>query len=141
KIDDGTVFAYNFSSLAQWSSTGSGNWSANGNWSTSQGNTVGTPGVRGNTGDTATFGSIIGNRSATITLDVPVTLSAITFSNTGAGNYTLVGGGSNTLTMDNSGSGATIAVTAGSPVIDAPVVLVDNLIVSGSGTLTFGNSS
>ena len=44
--------------------------------------------------------------------------------------------------MNNSGSGATIAVTnRSSNVINATVVLGDNLTVSGSGMLAFGTSS
>ena len=53
--------------------------------------------------------------------------------------YTLSGSGANTLTLNNSGSGATIAVANGSHAINAPVVLADNLTVSGSGTLAFGS--
>ena len=59
--------------------------------------------------------------------------------------YTLSGGGTNTLTFNNSGSGATITVTDGSHQINAPVVLGDNLLVATSGanpwTLTFGSAS
>jgi autotransporter-associated beta strand protein len=136
------VTGYVYSGKAQWAVAGSGIWSSNGNWSDTQGSGgPGTPGVAGYAGDTATFGSVIGNNAACITLDTPVTLSAISFSNTAAGGYTLSGSGANTLTLNNSGSGATITVADGSHVVSAPVVLADNLTVSGSGTLAFGTAS
>ena len=45
------------------------------------------------------------------------------------------------MTLSNSGYGATITVANGSHAINAPVVLADNLTVSGSGTLAFGAAS
>ena len=51
------------------------------------------------------------------------------------------GAGSNTVTLNNSGNGASIVADAGSHEIDAPVVLADNLTLSGSGNLTFGAAS
>ena len=79
----------------------------------------------------------------TITLDEPVTLGTLILGNSDSTTvgYTLIGSGSNTLTFSNSGYGATITVANGSHVIDAPVVLADNLVVSGSGKLAFGTSS
>ena len=132
-----------YSGKAQWNVAGPGNWSSNGNWTDAQGNgATGAPGVSGFAGDTATFGNAVGNSSPTITLERPGGRPhAITFSNTGAGVYTLSGSGSNTLTLNNSGSGAMVAVADGINVIDAPVVLTDNLVVGGSGMLAFGNSS
>ena len=78
-----------------------------------------------------------------ITLDSPETIGNLVLGNSGSPNvgYTLSGSGSDTLTFSNSGSGATITVTNGSHVINAPVFLADNLMVSGIGTLAFGNSS
>jgi autotransporter-associated beta strand protein len=82
----------------------------------------------------------------TITLNEPVTLGMLVLgSGTPGVGYTLSGSGSNTLTFNNSGSGATITVTDGSHVIDAPVVLADNLVVTNGGTnawtLSFGTAS
>ena len=78
----------------------------------------------------------------TVTLDAPQTVGSLLL---GSGNpgmgYTLSGSGSNTLTFSNSGNPATITVSDGGHVINAPVVLADNLVVSGSGTLAFGNAS
>ena len=45
------------------------------------------------------------------------------------------------MTLDNSGSGATISVSDGSHVIDAPLVFNDNVTVSNSGRLAFSSSS
>ena len=131
-----------YSGKAQWNRPGSGNWSSDNNWSDTLGDgAAGAPGVHGYSGDAATFGASIGGTSAVVTLDTSATVSALTFSNTAAGSYTLSGSGANTLTLNNSGSGATITVASGNHLIDAPVVLSDNVVVSGSGMLAFGNSS
>ncbi len=45
------------------------------------------------------------------------------------------------MTFDNPGSDATIALAGGTHIVNAPVVLGDNLVVTGSGTLEFSNSS
>ena len=45
-----------------------------------------------------------------------------------------------TLTLQNSSGPATVTVDSGSHVINDPVVLGSPLVVSGSGTLTFGSS-
>ncbi|MGO9109422.1 MAG: beta strand repeat-containing protein, partial [Thermoguttaceae bacterium] len=134
-----TVTGEIYSGQGVWAAAGSGNWHSFGNWTAGGG----VPGVDGtlSAGDRATFGSAIGSSSATVTLDTPVAVSAITFSNTAGGSYTLSGKGSNTLTLNNSGNGTTITVTNGIHVIDAPVVLADNFVVSGSGTLNFDNAS
>ena len=78
----------------------------------------------------------------TVTLDIPLTLGTLTLGNSNSSSvgYTLSGSGANTLTLNNSGRGATISVTNGSHAINAAVVLADNLVVSGSGTLAFGNA-
>ncbi len=54
--------------------------------------------------------------------------------------YTLSGVGSNLLTMDYGGAGATITVTDGTHAINAPIVLNDNLTISNSGSLTVGGA-
>ena len=72
-----------------------------------------------------------------------MTLGTLQFGNCGSTSvgYALNSSGSNSLTFSNSGSGATITVIDGSHVIDVPVVLADNLVVTGNGTLALGNSS
>ena len=74
-----------------------------------------------------------------MTLDEPTVLGQVVFDS--PQGYTLAGRGGNTLTLDNSGIRATIAASGGPQTIDAAVVLADNLVVSGSGTLVFGDSS
>jgi autotransporter-associated beta strand protein len=119
--------------FAVWASAGSGSWSNSGNWTSGVPNAVGAWAVF-NASTTAAM---------TITLDSPQTVGNLVLGNSGSTSvgYTLMGSGSNSLTLNNSGSGATITVTDGSHVIDAPVILADNLLVSGGGTLAFGNSS
>jgi autotransporter-associated beta strand protein len=116
-----------------WASAASGKWSDSTKWSNGVPNAVGA-GAELSASTTAAL---------TVTLDTPVTLGMLQFGNSGSSSvgYTLSGSGSNTLTLSNSGSGATIAVIDGPHVIEAPVVLADNLVVSGSGTLAFSNSS
>ena len=83
----------------------------------------------------------------TVTLDEAVTLGSLLLGNSASSSvgYTISGSGSNTLTLNNSGSGATIAVSGGSHQINAPVLLSDNLLVTSSGanpwTLSFGSAN
>jgi autotransporter-associated beta strand protein len=114
-----------------WAAAVSGNWSDSTKW---------TGGVPNSVGQWAVFRTST-TADVTITLDSPETVGGLVLGGSGSTDYTLSGGGTNTLTFNNSGSGATIAVIAGSHAIDAPVVLADNVLVSGSGTLGFGNSS
>ena len=107
------------SGSATWGSMSGGSWSTPINW---QGYDIPA------SGGTVAFGSAISN-SATITLDTSPTLSALTFDNSAAG-YTIVAGGSNTLTLSSSGS---IAVVSGTHSISAPIVLPGSLAVSMTG--------
>ena len=85
--------------------------------------------------------------AVTVTLNTPVTLGSLQFGNSGSPRtgYVLSGSGSNTLTLNNSGNGATITVTDGSHAINAPVILAENLTVTKGGTnawtLSFGSAS
>jgi fibronectin-binding autotransporter adhesin len=128
---------YGLAVTSAWAAPVSGNWSSASNWTQAPPNAVGA-------------GAVINAPTAaalTITLDEPVTLGALLLGNSGGASvgYTLSGAGSNTLTFSNSGNGATISVTDGTHAINAPVVLADNLVVTGSGanpwTLTFGPAS
>ena len=118
---------------ARWASAVSGSWSTASNWGGA------TPGAIG--------ADVVMNAPTTspvaITLDSPQTVGTLQLGNSGGRGvgYMLSGGGTDTLTLNNSGSGAMIAVTDGSHAVSAPVVLADNLAVSGSGTLAFGCSS
>jgi fibronectin-binding autotransporter adhesin len=86
--------------------------------------------------DTAIFGS--GGVGNPVNLDVAETVGGISFTNA-AGSYTI--SGANTLTLDNSGSGAAINVTAGTAnAINTAVALSDNLTVTANSgkTVTLG---
>ena len=117
--------------------------------------------VSGNWGDsTMWIGGVVPNAiGATVVLDQPTksqcvvtvngpeTVGALLLGNSASTSvgYTLKGSGAtNTLTFNNLGNGATITVLGGKQVITAPVVLADNLLVSGNGTawtLVFGTAS
>ena len=116
-----------------WASAVSGNWSTASNWGGA---------APGAVGAVVAFNAPT-NSPLTITLDSPQTVGTLQLGNSGSPSvgYTLTGSGTNTLTLNNSGSGAMIAVSNGTHVIDAPVVMADNLVVTGSGTLQFGESS
>jgi autotransporter-associated beta strand protein len=115
-----------------WAFPASGNWSNSANWTS-----LPVP--------SAVFAWAVLNAATTaalnVTLDEPVTLGTLEFGNSASVGYTVSGAGSNTLTMNNAGLGASILVDNGSHVVNAPVILFDNLTVSGSGTLTFSASS
>ena len=110
-----------------WTHAISGTWSSTGSWS---------GGVPPNAAGPSALFSAPTTVALSITLDSPQTVGALQFGNSDNATvgYTLNGGGSNTLTLNNSGSGATITVTGGSHAIDAPVVLADNLVVTTGGT-------
>ena len=105
-----------------------------------------TGGLPGAAGDVAVFGPVI-TQPRTVIIDQPTTLGQIVLDS--PQGYTLAGApsgsGSNTLTLDNSGStlagyplagrGAAITVNNGWHVIAAPVVLADNLVVESGGSL------
>ena len=124
-------------SVPTWSTSAGGSWSNPSNWTGSVPNGVGA-------GAAFTAGT---TSPVTVTLDMPVTLGTLAFGNSAStsSGYTLVGGGTNTLTFSNSGNGATITVTDGTHAINAPVILADNLTVTTGSTspwtLSFGTAS
>lgn len=107
-----------------WTNNGDGNWSAGANWSSN-------PTVPQAAGDGATLG--VGSAYTTVALNTPVSLGVVNFTNA---NSFLISDSGNTLTFDNTGVGAAVAVTGGaSNVIASAVALNDNLaIASGAGT-------
>ncbi len=121
-----------------WANAVSGSWSSTGNW---------LGGVVPNAAGAGAVFNASTTAALTITLDSPQTVGTLQFGNSGSAHvgYTLSGSGSNYLTLNNSGSGATITVTGGSQAIDAPIVLADNLVVTTGGTtawtLSFGTAS
>ena len=119
-----------------WSTANSGSWNSTGSW------TGGVPNL-------AAAGAVINQPTASrlkITLDAPQTVGTLLLgAGSQGGGYTVHDTGSNKLTFDNAGNGATITVTDGAHEIDAPVVLNDDLTVTSSGastwTLSFGSAS
>lgn len=117
---------------AGWTNSVSGNWSTGANWSSN-------PNVPHIAGDTAVLGA--GTNNITVTLDAAETAGSLNFTNTGS--FTIADAG-HLLTLDNSGSGATLNVTHGaSNVIAAPVFLNDNATItitpSLGNVLSFSN--
>jgi len=111
---------------------------------------VGTNWGTGSAPNGAGCGAVINastSAAVTITLDEPAALGTLLLGNSASTTvgYTLNGAGSNTLTLNNSGSGTTITVTDGTHAINAPVILADNLVVTtgstNSWTLSFGTAS
>ena len=100
---------------------GGGLWSVAGNW------TGGPPAANGR----ATLGSILtaANAPATINLDVPVSLTKLTFDNTN--KYILSGANTLTLTGD-----AEIIASSGSHEVAVVVAGTSGLNISGGGTVT-----
>jgi autotransporter-associated beta strand protein len=114
------------------------NWSDRSNWTFgAASNGMSQPAVL-NTSTTA---------AVTVTLDEPVTLGTLVLGNSDSTSvgYTVSGSGTNTLTFNNAGYGAAIAVTDGTRAINAPVVLADNVVVTTGSTnpwtLRFGTAS
>ena len=126
-----------FQSVGIWRNAASGSWATAGNWTS---NTV--PNGRN-------VGVEINAPTAspiTITLDGSQTVGALLLGNSASSTtgYTLSGGSGGSLTLDNSGSTATITVTDGNHVISAPLILTAGLTVTPatSATLTIsGNVS
>jgi probable HAF family extracellular repeat protein len=124
-----------------WASAVSGNWSDGGKWTGTVPNGI----------DARAAFNVSTTAAVTVTLDTPVTLGALQFSNSASTSfgYTLIGGGTRSLTLSNSGlphaGGATIAVAGGTHAIDVPIILADDLVITSSGTnpwtLSFGTAS
>src|SRR5262249_45332144 len=112
------------------SDSGSFSWATAANWSNHQ---VPTSGV-------VTFAGSPGT-PITVTLDGPQSAGSLLFSAAPGDGYTLTQGGGGTLTLNNSGSAATISVGSGSHALDLPASLADGLTVVGSGQVAFGATS
>lgn len=115
--------------VASWTAAASGNWSVGGNWG---GASPSAPGaiVAIDAPSTAPL---------TVWLDGPQTVGTLRLGNSASASvgYTVSGSGANALTLDNSGSSAVIEVESGRQVIGAPVLLADDLLVTGGGNLQF----
>lgn len=129
----GTVTLTIVSSVAvdTWTNSASGNWTAGANWDSN-------PNVPHVAGDVASLG--MGTAYTTVTLDAPETVGALNFTN---GNSFALANVGNTLTLDNSGSGASIRVSGGSSnLIAAPVLLNDSatITVNSGDVLSLSNT-
>ncbi len=123
---------------ANWMVAGGGSWStsATGNWSGGA-----TP---HQSEDAASFGTVIGTRTATVTINGGnVSVGSLTFNTTGGGSYIIAG--PNTLTFDNGDIGpAQLINNGGSHSITAPVTLNSDLAVTtapGSSVTLSGSFS
>lgn len=109
-------------SQATWTNSVSGNWSGGTNWSSN-------PSVPHATGDSATLG--FGPALTTITLDANETVGGILMTNP---NSFVIANAGNTLTFNNNGAGAVLAVSGGvANSIQTAVALSDNTTVTVGG--------
>jgi len=117
--------------LSTWANDVSGNWTTATDWSSN-------PTVPGNAGDAATLGA--GSVLRTVTLNAGESLGALSFTN--ANSFVIASGG-DTLTLDNNGSGAILAVNAGtSNLIQTAVAFNDSVtatVNSGDALTISGN--
>ena len=125
------------SATSLWASAVNGSWSESTEWTGEVPNAIGVWAVI----------AAPTRSQLTVTLDSPQTIGGLVLGNAYSNTvgYTLIGNGSNTLTLNSPGNGATIAVTDGRHVINAPVVLANNLLVISGSTkawmLGFGTAS
>ena len=115
-------------STLTWTYTGGGSWNNLSNW---DGNQV--PGTYPQ--DTATFGTVVGSTTATVTLDGSWTIGGLSFSTTGGGSYVIsrsAGDSTSTLTLTGTGTSFPLTNSGGNHTIAVPVVLGSNLSVSTS---------
>ncbi len=127
-----------YSGQATWTPGADNNWSTQTNWTDNvSGVHVGSPGIAGFNGDTATFNGTPG----TVTLDVSPTLASLTLSAATNTGFTIAPSDSNRITLSTGLSGAaTLIVTSGSHTISAPVTVTNGLTVSGAGSVTLSGS-
>ncbi|MEI8372366.1 MAG: autotransporter-associated beta strand repeat-containing protein [Planctomycetota bacterium] len=130
-----------FSGQAAWNLSGSGSWANQANWRDMQSSVLGgAPGVSGFSGDTATFGNILGAGVATVNLNgaSPV-VSTLTFNTPAGGSYTVAQGSGGSLLLSTSSGSAAVNVTAGSHQVSAPVALASTTnvtVTNGADSLT-----
>ena len=130
-----------FSGQAAWYLSGSGSWANQANWRDMQSSVLGgAPGVSGFSGDTATFGNILGAGVATVNLNgaSPV-VSTLTFNTPAGGSYTVAQGSGGSLLLSTSSGSAAVNVTAGSHQVSAPVALASTTnvtVTNGADSLT-----
>ena len=123
-----------FAASGNWTNFTSSVWSAATNWNP---NVV--PGTAA--GDVVSLTNNIGV-ALTITLDQTATVGTLNIGDSGSSyfGFTLTPAAAQTLTFNNSGSGAKLVqqITTASDVINTPIALLDNLTISNTSTLTLG---
>jgi autotransporter-associated beta strand protein len=130
-----------YSGRATWNGSVADVWGTHTNWTDNQSNAGGgSPGVTTATGDTATFGNVIGNQPANIALNgANPALANLTFDNNLGGSYNITGGTGGALTINTPTTTQAITVTNGSHRISTPVTLTTSNIIAvnnASSTLT-----
>jgi autotransporter-associated beta strand protein len=124
--------------IYNWVAGAGGAWQTGGNWD------VGSP--PGSPGDAVSFNSTksAATGATSITLNGARTAGAITFNDTAASFSIDPGSPAGTLTLNNSGNGASVVVANGNHAITANVTLADNAILTATNptdTLTIGSSN
>jgi fibronectin-binding autotransporter adhesin len=119
--------------ITEWNGLGGNNrWSTTGNW---------TNGIPNAGGAVAKFGSLP-TTPTTVAVDGPKTIGGILFDN--ANSYTISGGASDVITLNNGVAAASVTITTGNHTVDAPIVLATsaNATTAVATTLTMnGNIS
>ena len=115
---------------AQLNSSGTVSWNGAGVWKSSSTSTVvAAPGIRGVTGDLATFATVTGG-SVNLNGASPI-LAGITFAD--SGTYSVGPGTGGTLHLGNAAATATVTVAAaGAQTISAPLALDSNVAISAA---------
>ena len=114
--------------VAVWTNDADGNWEDGTQWSSN-------PSFPHSAGDAATFG--VGSALRTVTLNANESVGGLFLTN--ANSFVIANGG-HTLTLDNSGGGVNVTVSAGTAnVIQTPLALNDNAQVNvlGGESLAF----
>ncbi len=139
----GTVtgtYEVTFPGSAEWTSTTSGSWDSGTVWTATSQAGVADPGLRDVAGDTVIFDT---SSPVTVSLDgADPSVAGISFA--GSGGDEVAQGSGGTLQLDNGGSPATVAASAGSNTISAPVALLSNVVLApaaGSQLNVSGNIS
>ncbi len=114
-----------------WNVLTGSSWNSTADWTTAT--------IPNNWSYIATFGTIIGSTTATVTLDSSPTVSGLVFNNTSATSSYVIsrsgGDTTSTLTLNNGAAPATVTNSANNT-IAVPIVLDSNLAVSSSSGKT-----
>jgi len=128
------ALAWQLQTVPYWASAVSGSWNDPTKWSNGL--------VPGGVGREAVLDAP-STAGFSVTLDAPQTIGQLTLGNTASSGSgcTITAGFGGSLSFNNGGGSSPLNVMSGSHVINAPIVLANSLVVSGSGTLASGISS